>query len=95
MNTGYAADTARGHDHPASSAARRIRIQDAEADAKLARNGLALAQDLLRRYARSEQDAVDALNALATGLNSPIVKSTDVESLIQRLDELSQEVDES
>ena len=93
--TGWAADAARGHDHPISFASRRIRIEDARADERLARNGMALAQDLLRRYARTEQDAVDTLNALATGLNSPIVKSTDVENLVQRLDELSQQVDES
>lgn len=94
MNTGYATDAIRGHDHPASTAARRIRIEDAQADARLARNGLALAQDLLRRYARSQQDAAHTLNALATGLNTPILKSTDVENLVQRLDELSQEIDE-
>ena len=86
---GWAADAARGHDHPDSEAARRIRIEDAQADARLARNGMALAQDLLRRYARSQQDAGSTLNALASGLNSPIIKSTDIENLVQHLDELS------
>lgn len=94
MNTGYATDTERGHDNSVSIAARRMRIEDAQADAKLARNGLALAHDLLRRYARSEQDAAHTLNALATGLNSPVIKSSDIETLVQKLDELSQEIEE-
>ena len=92
--TGWSADAARGHDHPDSEAARSKRIEDAKADARLARTGLALAQGLLRRYARTDRDVADTLHSLATGLDVPIVKSTDVESLIQLLDEMADEIDQ-
>lgn len=90
-DAGYAADTARGHEHPASIKARRMRIEDAQADARLARNGMTLASDLLRRYARTEQDAIETLHALSTGLTS--ITTANTTDIIKRLDELADEIE--
>ena len=89
--TGWAADVARGLDHPRSVEALKKRIAAAQADKKLARNGMALARDLLRRYARTEEDAIDALHALSGGLAS--ITTDNTKDLVQRLDELADEIE--
>lgn len=86
-DAGYAADTARGHEHPDSVKARRMRIEDAQADARLKRNGMALAHDLLRRYADTEEDAIDTLHALSSGLQDT------QKDITQQIDELADEIE--
>jgi len=89
----FSEDATRGHDHPVSTAARRERIDahnNAKADIERRMASVCLE---LRQIARTDQHAVDVLHALSGGLASPVIKSSDIDELIDSLDMLADEVE--
>ena len=89
----YSQDVARGLTHPVSVAARRERMSAHEAIATLTKQRMASLCIELRQIARTEQDVIDVLHALAGGLNTPAVKSSDTIELVERLDVFADEVE--
>ena len=83
---GYAQDVARGLTHPDSVAARRNRIDSSHAmkTAKSERFNSLLIE--LAHCVRTEDDVLQVLHAVSSGLNSPAFVSIDIRDLIEEID---------
>jgi hypothetical protein len=89
----FSQDVARGLTHPASVAARRERIDAHNLMAADIQRRITSVCLELRQIARTEQHVIDVLHALAGGLASPSIKSSDINELIDLLDMLADEVE--